>query len=235
MKKIINKVTFYYESSNIEESVLNDFFYIFKKDFSNINSFFDITCTPQIPIYIVTKTELDIFVKNTSSQYKNCDVPKWLDGFSTSKSIHILTPNSDNMNGMVKVALHETVHFIIYQMELEQPPLKVLDEGLAIYLSQQNTSKSFNLIVNEYLANQLKNLSDFCIYDTIKFAQLKGYQYSYYITEFLILNYSKNDYINWLKNPNNFLKRLPSLDIKFRDHITKIITLAIEKKLKKKT
>ena len=229
MKKIINKVTFYYDSSNIVESVLNEFFSIFKKDFSNINSFFDINCTPQIPIYIVTKTELDIFVKNTSSQYKNCDVPKWLDGFSTSKSIHILTPNSDNMNEMVKVALHETVHFIIYQIELKQPPLKVLDEGLAIYLSQQNTQKSFNLIVNEYLANQLKNLSDFCIYDTIKFAQLKGYQYSYYIAEFLILNYSKNDYINWLKNPNYFLKQLPILDIKFRDHITKIITLATEK------
>lgn len=229
MEKIINKVTFYYEPLNNEESVLSNFFSIFERDFSNINTFFDIKCTPPIPIHIVTKTELDTFVKNTNSQYKNCDVPKWLEGFSTSKSIHILTPNSDNINEMAKVAIHETVHFIIYQMGLQQPPLKVLDEGLAIYLSQQNNKNAFNLIVNEYLANRLRNLSDFCIYDGMKFAQLKGYQYSYYIAEFLILNYTKNDYINWLKNPEYFLKQLPSFDIKFREHITKIITSAIEK------
>ena len=132
---------------------------------------------------------------------------------------------------MVKVTLHEIVHFIIYQMNLEQPPLKVLDEGLAVYLSHQNNKSAFNLIVNEYIKNNLKNLSDFCIYDSIKFAKLKGYQYSYYITEFLLLNYTKKDYINWLKNAELFMQRLSDFDVEFKNYIVKKIAVAIKKKL----
>ena len=231
MEKVINKATFYYDSLYNREIYLDEFFSIFEKRFIDINNFFDVKYQ-QIPIYLVSKFELDTFVKNTSIQYINCDVPKWLDGFSTSENIHILIPNSGNINEMVKVTLHEIVHFIIYQMGLEQPPLKVLDEGLAVYLSQQNSKNAFNLIVNEYLENNLKNLSDFCIYDSIKFAQLKGYQYSYYITEFLILNYTKNDYINWLKNPELFMKRLPNLNIEFKNYIIEKITTVIEKNKK---
>lgn len=226
----MNKVTFYYEPSCNEEKVLNEFFLMFQKKFIEINKFFNIQYS-QIPIYLVNKSNLDIIVKKISTQYINCDVPKWLDGFSTSENIYILIPNSQNIHEMVKVALHEAIHFIIYQMKLKRPPLKVLDEGLAIYLSQQNSKNEFNLIVNEYLKNNLKNLSDFCIYDSIKFAQLKGYQYSYYITEFLLLNYTKNDYINWLKNPDFFIQQLPNLDVAFKNYIVKKITTAIKKKL----
>jgi len=230
MEKMVNNVKFYYEPSCNEEKVLNDFLLMFEKNFIEINNFFNIQY-PQIPIHLVNKPNLDIIVKKISTQYVNYDVPKWLDGFSTPENIYILIPNSKNIHEMVKVALHETIHFIIYQMELKQPPLKVLDEGLAIYLSQQNSKNAFNLIVNEYLKNDLKNLSDFCIYDSIKFAQLKGYQYSYYITEFLLLNYTKNDYINWLKNPDFFIQQLPNLNVEFKNYIVKKITAAIKKKL----
>ena len=231
MKKVIKKVTFYYESIYNAEKIINEFFSAFEKDFINIDNFFN-TNYPQIPIYLVNKPQLDALVKKTSEQYTNCDIPKWLDGFSTSENIHILNPNSSNVIEMVKVALHETVHFIIYQMGLKQPPLKVLDEGLAVYLSQQNSKSAFNLIVNEYLTNNLKKLSDFCIRDSIKFAELKGYQYSYYIAEFLISTYTKNDYINWLKNPELFLKEIPNLDIKFKKYIVEKINIVIQNKNK---
>ena len=233
MEKTINKVIFYYELSNIKENIINNFFSIFERNFINVSNFFDLNYIEKIPIHIVTKTELDIFVKNTSSQYRNCDIPKWLDGFSTPKNIYILLPHLDNVEEMVKVALHETVHFIIYQMNLKQPPLKVLDEGLAIYLSQQNSKKAFNLIVNEYLSNKLRNLSDFCIYNSVEFAQLRGYQYSYYIAEFLILTYGKSIYISWLKNPDNFLNELPIFNVAFKKYLTEKIIIAVEKKLGK--
>ena len=92
----------------------------------------------------------------------------------------------------------------------------------------EKADELINLIVNEYLTNSLKKLSDFCIQDSIKFAELKGYQYSYYIAEFLISTYTKNDYINWLKNPELFLKELPNLDIEFEKYIVEKINIAIQ-------
>lgn len=96
MKKVIKKVTFYYESIYNAEKIINEFFSAFEKDFINIDNFFN-TNYPQIPIYLVNKPQLDALVKKTSKQYTNCDIPKWLDGFSTSENIHILIPNSSNV------------------------------------------------------------------------------------------------------------------------------------------
>lgn len=226
IKKSFGNVNFFYEETYNSNGVLDKFFEVFIEHSSKINTFFD-NSIKKIPIYIVNKSGLENFAKSRSQQYKEMQVPKWLKGFTTSTEIHILLPDFENLNEMVKVSLHEIVHYYIYNMNLEQPPLKVLDEGLAEYLSQNNNKKAFNIIIKNFLENNLKKLSDFCIYDSLKFANSKGYQYSYYITEFLFLNYGKEQYIMWLKNPRIFEKELPKLDNKFEIYIIKKIRIVL--------
>ncbi len=228
MQKKLNRITFFYEDTSAESEIMDAFFSTVQNNLQSIEDFFG-KGYPQVPIYLVNKLELDNFVKNTSMQYKNREVPRWLVGFTTSENIHILTPTLQKVNEMSKVALHEMVHFIIYKMGLEQPPLKVLDEGLAEYLSQKDNKNAFNVIAKEYLENNLKKLSDLCTQDSIKFAELKGYQYSYYVAEFLILNYGKTEYIEWLKNPNSFISRLSNMEDEFEKYVIQKITTVLKK------
>jgi hypothetical protein len=121
------------------------------------------------------------------------------------------------------VALHEITHLISYKLDKANKRLKILDEGIAVYLSNQYEGKTLTPWVNAYHKGNMPKISDFCTYSSIEFANKKGYQFAYCIIEFLIITYGKATFLEWLQNSNAFLSNIDEIDETFGEYITKKI------------
>lgn len=156
----------------IENDVFEEFFKNFSNGFDAIDSFFEINYD-KLKIYLLSKEDLNKVVKEKSNQYKNIDVPDWLVGFSTFSEAYIKIPDQTTLDELSKVALHEATHLISYKLSTQNKRLKLLDEGLAVYLSNQYEGKRLSPWVNAYLKGTLPKVSDFITYDSNEFASRK--------------------------------------------------------------
>lgn len=213
-----------------EQAIDMDIFNIVCKNInSNIKKFedfFGVSCS-KIEITFLTKERLDTVAKIETLQYKNSEVPKWVVGFSTSKKIYVILPTMENLEEISKVTLHEIVHLISYKLNNKQKRLKILDEGIAVFLSNQYAGKILTPWVNAYLNGDLPKVSDFCTSDGIIFAKLKGYQYCHMIIEFLLLTYGKENFLKWLQEPDSFMEMIEKIDTEFYVYISKKIEARI--------
>lgn len=207
---------------SIDKSIFDFFCKSIENEFKHIDSFFNIDY-PCLNISLVSKAELDLIVKKESIQLKNKNIPSWLVGFSTFKQAYIVIPTSETVSELYKVALHEIVHLISYQLGTKQKRLKLLDEGIAIFLSNQYAGKVYTPWVNAYLDNTLPHVSDFCVYDGLEFANKKGYRFSHCIIEYLIKKYGTKLFLNWLQDPSEFIEKLHEIDKDFEKYIVKEI------------
>lgn len=196
--------------------------------FNKINSFLNIESYTLI-INIVSPEDFVTIVKAKSTQYKEIPIPNWLVGFSNIEECWIIEPNENNFDEMVKIALHELTHLMSYKLNTSKKRLKILDEGIAIFLSNQYEGKILTPWVNAYLNHNLPKMSFFCTYDSIEFTKQKGYQYAHLIIEYLINTYGKQKFLNWLQNPEKFIEELPKIDTNFENYIIKKITEKISK------
>ncbi len=176
-----------------------------------------------IPICFFSKNSLDDYVMKNSISYKNAPVPSWLVGFSSSKIVCLLEINDSNLNNMIKVALHESVHYILYNTYPTSNRSKLLDEGLATYYSKQNPSYNLKQIKEDFKNNILKNISDLSTQDSIKFANIKGYAYCYYVLDFLIQEFGIKKVLDWYKDISVFNEDIYKLNLnsKFTKYICK--------------
>ena len=140
------------------------------KEFYDIDNWFSINYDI-LHLNLVSKDELNLIVKEKSLQYKKIDVPNWLVGFSNFEEVWAVIPTIETLEELYKVALHEITHLISYKLDTSNKRLKLLDEGIAIFLSKQYIGKIYTPWVNAYLKNELPKVSDFCTYDSIEFSQ----------------------------------------------------------------
>lgn len=232
MKEVMDLVKKFHKfiivcEEEIDSNLFNCFCSNVEKNFLDIETFFNIEHN-QLELTLVSKNNLDNIVRSVSEQYKNKNVPYWLVGFSTFKKVWVTVPNTENVEELSKVALHELVHLISYKLDTQNKRLKLLDEGLAVFLSKQYDGKHYTPWINSYFKNNLPHISDFCTYDGIEFANKKGYYYSYCIVDFLINSYGKYKVLEWLQNPNEFCKELTKLDEVFEKYILNKIEARIK-------
>ncbi len=210
----------------IDENIFNIFCDKILNEFYEIDTWFNIEHEKLI-LNVVSKENLDIIVKNISEQYKNTEIPKWLVGFSSSEEVWIIIPNDETIEELYKVALHELTHLISYRLDMTNRRLKLLDEGLAVYLAKQYEDKIYSIWVDAYLNSKLPQLKDFCTYDGIEFSRKNGYMFSYLIIDFLIKEYGKETFLNWLQNPQNFMDRIDEINELYNKYITEKIEARI--------
>jgi len=137
-------------------------------------------------------------------------------------------PEQDTVEELCKVALHEVVHLVSFQLTGVGNRLKLLDEGIAVYLSKQYEGKIFTIWVNDYFRKELPRISDFCTYSNVEFANKKGYQHAHMIIEFLLETYGRECFLDWLKNSEKFMERIQEIDEKFNDYIVEKIETRIK-------
>ena len=212
MKYIASLFTIEYNDKNVSLDVLNKFIESYKSELTNILEQLNIQ-NMTIPLHLFNKDALDNYVKLNSISYKNTHVPSWLVGFSSSETICLLEPNEANLDNMIKVALHESVHYILYNMYPNAKRSKLLDEGLATYYSKQNTAYDLKCIKEDYTNDNLKNISSLNTNDSIKFANIKGYSYCYYVIDFLMQNFGIEKIFKWYNNDTLFNENISKLNL----------------------
>ena len=144
-----------------------------------------------------TKEKIDIAVSK-AKEVDASSIPNWLIGFSCSDKIYFLslrdyksTPYKDKTDLLEykKTILHEYIHYIVGLYLLENKcsyPIRALNEGIAQYLSHQRDK---NIITLKH------DLSEVLEGNT-------AYSEWYLITKYIIDNYSKEYFLELLRNRN---------------------------------
>lgn len=204
-----------YENTNILKEFIDKIIF----HFEDIKDYFNVKYN-SLELTLYSKTDFDEFVANTTSQYGTKEnIPSWLVGFSINQSVHIVIPTQDRLEYMTKVAIHELVHLLSYKIDHKEKRVKLLDEGIACFLSHQMSEKRFETIIQDYNKNSLHKIADFCIYNGNEFGKLNGYAYSYVIMEFINLKFGKEKILYWLKYPEEFLKIVPTIEEDFSKYL----------------
>ena len=208
------------ENTTFIETFIDKIFY----NFINIKDFFNVEYD-FLELTLHSKSDFDEFVANTTSQYgTKANIPSWLVGFTINQGVHIVIPTIDRLEYMTKVAIHELVHLLSYKIGHKEKRVKLLDEGIACFLSHQMSEKRFETIIQDYNQDSLHKIEDFCIHNGNEFAKLNGYAYSYVIMEFLNLKFGKEKILYWLKYPDKFLKIVPTIEEDFREYLINKLT-----------
>lgn len=202
-----------------DTDILKEFIDKIVYHFEDIKNYFNVDYD-SLELTLYSKADFDEFVANTTSQYgAKENIPSWLVGFSINQGVYIVIPTADRLEYMTKVAIHEFVHLLSYKIEHKEKRVKLLDEGIACFLSHQMSDKRFETIIQDYNQNSLHKIADFCIYNGSEFGKLNGYAYSYIIMEFLNLQFGKEKILYWLKYPEEFLKIVPTIENDFREYL----------------
>lgn len=173
-----------------------------------------------IKIEFMSKKALDEYVI-LNSNYTS--VPKWLVGFTSKKCIHIIYPDSTNFYYILQVTLHEIIHLMLYSLNIKATPLKVLDEGMATYFSNQMSNEKFDKIVEDYTNNNLKKISDLFTYDSDEFAKLKGYSYSFFLVKFLFHRIELDKIIKYYCESYLFIDDIKLYEDDFQNYLIDVI------------
>ena len=154
----------------IDKNVFDLFYDKLKVDYINVKDWFG-TKYDSLSLTLVSKNNLNLIVQEKSEQYQNKHVPDWLVGFSNFEEVWVVIPTSETLNELVKVALHELIHLMSYSLGITYKRVKILDEGIAVFLSNQYKGKIYTPWVNAYLNKKLPKVSDLCTYDGIEFSE----------------------------------------------------------------
>ena len=168
------------------------------ENINEIYSFFELKdiISKATIIILSTKEEFDKEVRPLKKEYEEYGVPSWVIGFSLKDKIYFLslsdyknTPHKDKIDLLAykKTILHEYIHYIVGLYLFENKcsyPLRALNAGIAQYLSHQRDK---NIIT---LKHDLSEVLD----------ATTAYSEWYLITKYIIDNYSKEYFLELLRD-----------------------------------
>lgn len=221
-KIMLQDITFVY-TDNVDEKLVQMLAKRAVDKFANVREFFkEYVC--ELKVNVCTKQELNKIVATNTKVYGDENhIPKWITGFWVNHDVYVAMLTEKDMEYLSKVVVHELVHLLSDRIEHKEKRPKLLQEGLAVYLSGQMSSNRFITIVKDYENNKLHKLSEYINCNVLEFANLNGYNYSYFAMEYLFNNYGKEKIIYWLGHPEEFVKVISNLDDEFYEYIKGII------------
>lgn len=205
---ISNKKDMEYITEVFKEKLIKTF-----KD-KKIENFFDFKEDYNLNIFLDTKEGLDKYVLNHSESYKN-EVPEWVSGFTNEECVYLVYPNENNLEEMIKTAIHEIIHLMSYNLKVIGRRIRLLEEGLAYYLANQMTIGRFKMLEEEYLSGNRKSLRDLIECPSEEFAKNNGYFYGFFLIKFIKNLYSNSKVIFYITNPKLFIRDLDEIQVNF--------------------
>lgn len=223
MKKIIKQTITFVYTKNVDEELVKRLSEKVIANFSSVREFFG-ESLDDLELNICTKQELNKIVSSSTDIYGDeNNIPEWVTGFCIKQKVYVAMLNEKDIEYLSKVAVHELVHLLSDRIEREERRPKLLQEGLAVYLSGQMSENRFKTLVDHYNNNKLHKLSEYVNCNGLEFANLNGYVYSYFAMEYLIKEYGKEKILYWLEYPVDFIKVIGELDGKFDKYLRGII------------
>jgi len=221
-KIMLQDITFVY-TENVDEKLVEMLARRTADKFVNVRKFFK-ECVCELKVNVCTKQELNKIVATYTTVYGDeNNIPKWVTGFWANHDVYVAILTEKDIEYLSKVAVHELVHLLSNKIEHNEKRPKLLQEGLAVYLSKQMSENRFKTIVNDYENNKLHKLSEYINCNGLEFANLNGYNYSYFAMEYLFNNYGTEKILNWLGHPEEFVNEIINLDDDFDKYIKWVI------------
>ena len=173
-----------------------------------------------LELTVCTKTELNKIVANSTNTYGDeNNIPNWVTGFSINGKVYVALLSEKNLDYTSKVAIHELVHLLSDKIEHKAKRPKLLQEGLATYLSNQMSDNRQKTIIDDYIENKLHKLDEYLNCNGLEFANLNGYTYSYYAMEYCFAKYGKEKILHWLEYPEEFEEIVYDIKDEFEEHL----------------
>lgn len=221
-KIIVSDITFTY-TEKVDKKLVEILSTKVLDGFSKAREFFK-EYVGNLEVNICTKQELNkIVVKYTNVYGDENSIPNWLTGFSVNHKVYVVILSEKDLEYMVKVVVHELVHLLSDRIEHKERRPKLLQEGLAVYLSGQMSEKRFKAIVNDYTNNKLHKLSEYINCNGLEFANLNGYNYSYFAMEYFFNKYGKEKILCFLEQPEEFDLLVNTEETDFEEYLIGII------------
>ena len=155
-----------------------------------------------------TKQEIiKIFICSTMKEYRKIignNVPEWAGGVAVPSKNTIYVKTYDYNVNFSKTLIHELTHILLHNIIENNPIPRWLDEGLAVYYSDEKQYASRSMVSKAILTNSIIALSDIdkvLTFDKSK-AQL-AYQESYLAVIFIVDKFGIGALKNIIKAINN--------------------------------
>jgi hypothetical protein len=214
-KKITQKVDavhqketkhFKFHCKEQDNSCLKDLSYALEENFTRITN----------DLHTSLKKKIDVYIYSDLSAYHKAinqpDAPSWLVGNAVCDANIIQIVNPSNADGrpysdFLKVIVHEFTHIVEYNINSDVNGIpKWLDEGVAVFEAEQDSGTD-KVLYKAKSDNNFPSLKDLET-DSYTFGNMKGYQFSYSIIDYLLKTYKYDKLIAIIKSPSDFEKIL---------------------------
>ena len=163
-------------------------------DFFKITDFKDITI---VNIYPTRESYKELITQN------NRVYQDWMIGSYWNGRINFISSNAikdcpNIQESILNDIVHEFIHVVIHKLNNKVP--RWLNEGLANCLSKNDITWYINSISNLIDEGKIPTLEELSIGDSIKFNDMKGYQFSMYYVDLIIKKYGNDMIIKLVKD-----------------------------------
>lgn len=222
-RKIVSPSIIFTYTENVDVDLLNMLVERVENNLYKVKDFFKEKING-LELMVCTKTELNKIVADSTNVYGDENsVPDWVTGFSINGKVYVALLSEKDLAYISKVAIHELVHLLSDKIEHKAKRPKLLQEGLATYLSNQMSYNRQKTIIDDYIENKLHKLDEYLNCNGLEFANLNGYAYAYYAMEYCFAKYGKEKILYWLEYPEEFEEIVCDIKEEFEEYLKKII------------
>ncbi len=190
---------FYFEE---DKEKLNDVFDILEQNYERILIAFDVQLSKKVKVEIypsLNDYHLAVYGKKAKDwMVGHCDTKE--------KKLMMVSPNNPgnehNFNSVIKVAVHEFVHYItMYKTDDIFKLPNWLREGVAMYFAEQMNEDGKNNLRELINNNNIPRISQL---EGRVFPKRGGYLLSYTIIEYIVKNHGQKMLLKFIKEPKAY-------------------------------
>lgn len=222
-RKIVSPSVIFTYTENLDVNILNMLVERVENNLYKVKDFFK-DYRESLEVTICTKNELNKIIANSTNVYgEENSIPNWVTGFYINGKVYVALLGEKDLDYISKVAIHELVHLLSDKTKHRTRRPKLLQEGLATYLSNQMSDNRRKTIINDYIENKLHKLDEYLNCNGLEFSNLNGYAYSYYAMEYCFAKYGKAKILHCLEYPEEFEEIVYDIKDEFEEYLKKVI------------
>lgn len=195
-----NHFTFY--SKDEDKDCLEELLRTLEQNFTRITEDLKVSLDKKVEVYIYS--DLNTYHEAINQP----EAPSWVVGNANpiERTIQMVNPSKADgrpYSEFMKVIVHEFAHVVTREINSDVSSLPVwLSEGIAVFEAEQNNGIE-EVITKAKESDKFPTLSDFET-DSYTFGNNGGYQFSYYLVEYIVKLYGYEKLIELIKAPLKF-------------------------------
>ncbi len=204
MKLQLNSEHFNYYSNDSDIKALDSLSKELEASYTKITGDFKVNFSEKVRVYIYPD------VTSFHKAIGHPEYPDWVVGTGGDNELGMVSPlnpgSAHTYQDLMKTVVHEFVHVVTRKVASGLgTKSKWLWEGLATYESKQYSTAVKDYLRTDISANNIPTLSEMEKAGNVGFGNIKGYEFSYTIIDFMVNKYGMDKIIELVKSPDNYM------------------------------